>query len=115
MPPHDDVPALVTPPPADAQPASPSRRSILRTAAGAGAAGLAVTALAGSPALAASRVTHTGLAPDALHGTADAADDETVVVHVRNVRTGELDVYRGLAHVRVHDRALAARLTRVSL
>jgi hypothetical protein len=115
MPPHDDVPALVTPPPPDAQPASPSRRSILRTAAGAGAASLAVTALAGSPALAASRVRRTGLAPDAAPGAAEPADDETVVVHVRNVRTGELDVYRGLAHVRVHDRALAARLARVSL
>jgi hypothetical protein len=111
---HDDVPAIVAPPPSDAKPASPSRRSILRTAAGAGAAGLAVTALAGSPALAAGRVRLASPTPDDLHGAADTADGETVVVHVRNVRTGELDVYRGLAHVRVHDRALAARLARVS-
>jgi len=35
-------------------------------------------------------------------------------VHVRNVRTGEMDVYRGTTYARVHDRALAARLARAS-
>jgi hypothetical protein len=42
------------------------------------------------------------------------ADGEAVVVHVRDVRTGEMDVYRGTSHARVLDRALAARLARAS-
>jgi hypothetical protein len=33
---------------------------------------------------------------------------------VRNVSSGEMDVYRGTHHVRVRDRALAARLARAS-
>ena len=105
---------------ADAALLSPlSRRSVLRGAAGAGAAGLAMSTLAGTamagPALAASR-------PDAASrrdaarpaGPEDADLGEAVVVHVRDVRTGELDVYRGTSHVRLTDRDLAARLARAS-
>jgi hypothetical protein len=91
-----------------------SRRSVLRGAAGAGAAGLAMTVLPAS-ALAATRT-------DARHDAAGhdtAADDaagnnEGVVVHVRDLRRGEMDVYRGTSHVRVTDRDLAARLARAS-
>jgi hypothetical protein len=43
-----------------------------------------------------------------------AADSEGVVVHVRDLRRGEMDVYRGTSHVRVTDRDLAARLARAS-
>jgi hypothetical protein len=95
----------------------PSRRSVLRGAAGAGAAGLAMTTLAGtafaSPALAAARERDR----DASAGASDASDDhdgEDVVVHVRDVRSGEMDVYRGTSHVKVTDRALAATLARAS-
>ncbi len=95
-------------------PAPVSRRSMLLGAAGAGAAGLAMTALGATPALAASRHAHAGTAEDTDHVPDRIADGEAVVVHVRNVRSGEMDVYRGTSHVRVLDRALAARLARAS-
>jgi hypothetical protein len=112
MPPDEAAtPAIPSP-----RPPSPlSRRSMLRGAAGAGAAGLAVTALAVSPALAATQHAHAGSAPEAERVPDHIADGEAVVVHVRNVRSGEMDMYRGTSHVRVHDRALAARLARASL
>jgi len=86
-----------------------SRRSVLRSAAGAGAAGIAVTALAGTagPALAAAA---RGRAPDAT----DTGAAEQVVVHVRDTRSGEIDVFRGTSHTRVRDPELAARLVRAS-
>lgn len=89
-----------------------SRRSVLRSAAGVGAAGLAVTALAGTPALAASRLARP-TAP-AQHRADEPAAEEAVVVHVRDLRTGQMDVYRGTSRVRVHNRELAAQLTRAS-
>jgi hypothetical protein len=101
--------------PETAEPARLSRRSMLRGAAGAGAAGLAMTALASpalaSPALASQRGHAT---PEAEHVPDHVADGEAVVVHVRDVRSGEMDVYRGTGHVRLQDRALAARLARAS-
>jgi hypothetical protein len=36
---------------------------------------------------------------------------EPVIVHVRNVRTGEIDVFAGESQVRLRDPGLAARLT----
>lgn len=88
----------------------PSRRSVLRGAAGAGAAGIAATALGGviAPASAAS----TGRAPHA--GPAGAADAEPLVLHVRDAAAGEIDVFRGLTQTRLHDRDLAARIVRAS-
>ena len=108
-----ETPAVASGP--DDRPARLSRRSVLRGAAGAGAAGLAMTTLAGTalagPALAASgRDTHAD--PAARHDESPAG--EAVVVHVRDVRSGEMDVYRGTSHVRVQDRELAARLARAS-
>jgi len=92
------------------EPGQMSRRSVLRGAAGAGVAGLAAAALAGTPALAASR------APDPATRKLDRAEEPTaaepVVVHVRDLRTGQLDVYSGTNHVRIHDRQLAAQLAR---
>ena len=89
-----------------------SRRSILRGAAGAGAAGIAATALAGTamPAFAASS--------GAAHNTKDRAEDtdtsEQIVVHVRDAKSGEIDVFRGTAQTRLRDPELAARLVRAS-
>ncbi|HEY2575542.1 MAG TPA: hypothetical protein VGI74_04475 [Streptosporangiaceae bacterium] len=93
-----------------------SRRSLLG-AAGVGAAGLAVGALGGLTAVQAAT---TGK-PAAKKPAAASADtksepaeranaDEHVVIHVRPGRGGELDVYQGTSHVRVHDPDLAARL-----
>lgn len=119
MPGHDDTspPAGRTADDRDPLP-SLSRRSVLRGAAGAGAAGIAVTALAGTagPALAA---TARAAKPAARRAAGAATDhdadtDEQVVVHVRDARTGEIDVFSGTSHTRVQDRELAARLVRAS-
>jgi hypothetical protein len=96
-----------------------SRRSVLRGAAGAGAAGLAMTALSGTvlagTAQAATRQAASAQAAARDDGAEDGAlDSEAVVVHVRDVHRGEMDVYRGTSHARVTDRALAARLARAS-
>jgi hypothetical protein len=87
---------------------APSRRSVLRATAGAGAAGLAATAFgrtvsgAGTHAAAAEAAR-----PHEIGG-------EPVVVHVRDVSTGEIDVFRGTTQTRVHDRALALSIVRAS-
>lgn len=88
----------------------PSRRSVLRGAAGAGVAGIAATALAGTaaPALAAAA------RPAALTGSKDLDSGEQIVVHVRDARSGEIDVFRGTRQTRMHDPELAARLVRAS-
>jgi hypothetical protein len=100
----------------EAAPGLLSRRSMLRGAAGAGAAGLAMTGLAmtglTSPAMAGSALA--ARHDPASGGRADGpASTEPLVVHVRDVRTGEMDVYRGAGHARIQDRALAASLARV--
>jgi len=110
----------------DAQP--PSRRAVLRGAAGAGAAGVAATALSGlgAPALAAGG--SGGSSPRA--STAEPATEQTrtadgnaashaehseqVVVHVRDAKTGQIDVFRGTGQLRLHDRDLARHLDRIS-
>jgi len=103
----------------DAEAGRLSRRSVLG-AAGAGAAGLTVAAFAG-PALAGPRpaaaagADHQSRTPTQdPASTADVDHVEDVVVHLRSVRTGELDVFHGTTHVRLTDRDLAARLARAS-
>jgi hypothetical protein len=93
-----------------------SRRSVLRTAAGAGAAGIAATALAGIAFPAAADASTAGPAARSRHADAASTADsaETVVVHVRDAATGEIDVFRGTTHTRLHDRGLAAQLVRAS-
>ena len=96
--------------------AGPSRRSMLRGAAGIGAVGLAASAIGGlatAPAFAATdKPASAGRPAEAAHAEnsdhSDAA--EPVVVHVRDARTGELDVFRGTTQFRLRDRDLAARL-----
>ena len=89
-----------------------SRRSVLRGAAGAGAAGIAATALAGTamPAFAAA----SGRAHDPSDGAKDTDTSDQIVVHVRDARSGEIDVFRGTSQTRLRDRELAARLVRAS-
>jgi hypothetical protein len=87
-----------------------SRRSVL-AGAGAGAAGLAMSGLVAAPALAARRAGRS--AADRGHQEAGPESD-ALVVHVRDVRSGEMDVYRGTSHVRVTDRSVAAALARAS-
>jgi hypothetical protein len=97
------------PPPESTARPGVSRRSVL-AGAGAGAAGLAIGGLVSAPALAARRA---GRAAPAGHQES-GSDGEAFVVHVRDVRSGEMDVYRGTSHIRVTDRPVAAALARAS-
>ena len=82
-----------------------TRRSLLQGAATAGAAGLAVTAMgaAASPALAAARSAAPDQSPD---------HDGPIVVHVRDARSGDIEVFSGSSGTRVRDQDLAARIAR---
>jgi hypothetical protein len=88
----------------------PSRRSVLYGAAGLAGAGLAATAVgslaapAAAAAASATSRTHTGAAAG-VNGPA-----EPVIVHVRDLRSGEMDVFAGESKTRLRDPGLAARL-----
>jgi len=116
MPGHDDT----SPPDSrngdDQETPRLSRRSVLRSAAGAGVAGIAVTALGGAagPAFAAATKTARPAPHGAAAEPASADPAEQVVVHVRDARSGEIDLFRGTGHIRVRDPDLAARLIRAS-
>jgi hypothetical protein len=85
-----------------------SRRSVIRGAATAGAAGLAATALGGvmSPAAAAS----TRIPAPA--GGEVRAPAGPIVVHVRNAKSGDIEVFSGTSQTRLRDKDLAARIAR---
>lgn len=94
-----------------------SRRAVLRGAAGAGAAGIVATALGGlafPAAAAAAPAAPRQRAKQAGQAEPDGGPAEPVVVHVRDAAAGEIDVFRGTTHTRLHDRELAARLVRAS-
>ena len=88
----------------------PSRRSVLYGAAGLAGAGLAATAVTGTlavPAAAASGA----VAPRAHPGQAGAPSPaQPVIVHIRDLRSGEMDVFAGESTARLRDPRLAARL-----
>ncbi len=86
-----------------------SRRGMLRGAAGIGAAGLAAGVFAGAVAGPASAATAKPAADET-----SAAHKDPLVVHVRDARTGIVDLYTGEQHVRVTDHDLAARLARAA-
>jgi hypothetical protein len=79
-----------------------SRRSLLQSAAG---AGLAATAVA---TLGAAAVTSTAVTSPAVTGSASATTP--LVVHVRDIKSGDIEVFSGTTQTRVRDRALAARI-----
>jgi hypothetical protein len=131
MPGHQDIATAAEPGtlPTERQPRM-SRRSALRTAA---TTGVAVTALAATsgPALAAARparaerddtgrdaADRNATVPDAtvpdVTGRAEADPGEPIVAHLRDTRTGEIDMFRGTSRVRLRDPALAALLVRAS-
>jgi hypothetical protein len=96
-----------------------SRRSVIRGAATAGAAGLAVTALGGalSPAAAAAANRPTAgtkaATPAGVSAPADAAAPAgPIVVHVRNAKSGDIEVFSGTSQTRIQDTDLAARIAR---
>ena len=93
-----------------------SRRSLLQGAAAAGAAGLAVTALGAAvrPAAAAASTTSSaaGTASSApAHGDLKAPSGP-IVVHVRNAKSGDIEVFSGTSQTRLRDTDLAARIAR---
>jgi hypothetical protein len=97
-----------------------SRRSLLQGAATAGAAGLAATALgATGPALAATAAT-TGSSPQAPGRSPDqspagphrGAPAGPIMVHVRDTRSGDIEVFAGTSQTRLRDQDLAARIAR---
>jgi hypothetical protein len=97
-----------------------SRRSVIRGAATAGAAGLAVTALGGalSPAAAAAanRPVPAGAPAPAGAGAAAPAGAGApagpIVVHVRNAKSGDIEVFSGTSQTRLRDTDLTARIVR---
>ena len=85
-----------------------SRRSVLQGAATAGAAGLAATAMgvgAGSALAATTR-------PSPRSGRDATKPSGPIVVHVRNAKSGEIDVFSGTSQTRLRDKDLAARIAR---
>ena len=111
----DDLTAATGPVPALQGPLS--RRTALRAAAG---ASLAAGALAATSVPALAATTRTAAGRDAAHHGAGAHEGaehknaEPIVVHLRDARTGEIDIFRGTSQTRVHDHALAALLIRAS-
>jgi hypothetical protein len=95
-----------------------SRRALLQGAAAAGAAGLAVTALgaAVNPAAAAASTTSSAPAHGDLKASASgdlkAAPSGPVVVHVRNAKSGDIEVFSGTSQTSLRDKDLAARIVR---
>jgi hypothetical protein len=88
----------------------PSRRSVLYGAAGLAGAGLAATAMAGT--LAAPAAAAAAGAPRERPGRAAGAPGpaDPVIVHIRDLRSGEMDVFAGETTARLRDPDLAARL-----
>ena len=94
-----------------------SRRSLLQGAAAAGAAGLAVTAFgaAVSPAAAAASTTSSAPAHGDLKAPAGGdlrAPSGPIVVHVRNAKSGDIEVFSGTSQTSLRDKDLAARIAR---
>ncbi len=94
-----------------------SRRSLLQGAAAAGAAGLAVTALgaAVNPAAAAASTRAPARAAAPAAAQAAGAPKDTagpVVVHVRDAKSGDIEVFSGTSQTSLRDKDLAARIVR---
>ncbi len=87
-----------------------SRRGLLRSAGGIGIAGVAAGMLIDTTAGAASAAT----ASSASASDASAAASTPLVAHVHDAKTGEVDLFTGEQHVRVHNPALARALAQAA-
>jgi nitrous oxide reductase len=86
-----------------------SRRSMLRGAVAAGAAGLAVTAIGAGPSAAQAATTQPSGSDQ--HGNSEPATAAgPLVVHVRDAKTGDIEVFSGTRQTRLRDKDLAARI-----
>ena len=83
-----------------------SRRSVL---AGAAAAGLAATAMAAAAGPAAAAVTSSS---SPRKGGEVKAPAGPIVVHVRDARSGDIEVFSGTSQTRLRDAGLAALIAR---
>jgi hypothetical protein len=86
-----------------------SRRSLLQGAATAGAAGLAATAMGASAAGPALAAGSRKPAQDSPHAPLPAGP---IVVHVRDARSGDIELFSGTSQTRLRDKDLAARIAR---
>jgi nitrous oxide reductase len=91
-----------------------SRRSLLQGAATAGAAGLAATALGGALSPAAAASTRAASTAEAPAGGEVKAPAGPIVVHVRNAKSGDIEVFSGTSQTRLRDKDLAARIARAT-
>jgi hypothetical protein len=89
-----------------------SRRAVFRGAATAGAAGLAATALGGALSPAAAASTRGASATGVTAGGDEKAPAGPIVVHVRNAKSGDIEVFSGTSQTRLRDKDLAARIAR---
>jgi hypothetical protein len=111
MPSHDAMHAP-DPVPADRR---MSRRTLLRGTAAAGVAGLAVAAVGGPASAAPSRpgAPDQPDQPDQRNDPAQATPPlEPIVVHVRDAKSGDIEVFHGTSQTRLRDQDLAARIAR---
>jgi hypothetical protein len=86
-----------------------SRRGLLRGAGGIGIAGVTAGLLAESTAGVAAAA-----ASNSSERQAPAAASTPLVAHVYDARTGEVDLFTGEEHVRVHNPALARALAQAA-
>jgi hypothetical protein len=119
---HPDQPHYAQPAgstePGTVQPVSPlSRRSLLRGAGGVGAVGFA--AAAGAGAVFAATRPAAGTTPAAASRQAVTTDDvselaagEPLVVYLRDIKSGEFEIFNGTRQVKVTNPGLAAELVR---
>jgi hypothetical protein len=89
-----------------------SRRSVLRGAATAGAAGLAASGLAAAAAATASPAEAAPSRPATQAETSRELPAGPIVVHVRDARSGDIEVFSGTSVTRLRDQDLAARIAR---
>lgn len=105
---HPDQPA--DGPAEGARHVGPSRRSVLYGAAGLAGAGLAATAIGTLAAPAAAASASAAERAHAGRAAGVPGPAEPVIVHVRDLRSGEMDVFTGESRTRLRDPGLAARL-----
>ena len=84
-----------------------SRRGLLRGAGAIGIAGVTAGMIVGTAGGASAATTNTAT-------TSDAAASAPLIAHVHDAKTGEVDLYTGEQHVRVHNPALARALTQAA-
>jgi hypothetical protein len=92
--------------------AAPSRRSMLRVAAGAGAAGIAATTLSSVVGGMAARASTMQDSRAGRLAPGEATGSDPIVLHVRDAAAGEIDIFRGTTLTTLRDRDLAARIVR---